>query len=113
MAVLSSITWNNTTWNYFLRSIFFPGRAEGRTNSTDGCFLSYLTNNGKPTFSSDQVTLHELELLVKNIQNTFPGYDYTDQQKKNNFFQNALKIYTCYGAKLCPKHDVDFRFSLK
>ena len=41
----------------------------------DDSYLSCLTNNSSTAFSFEQITLQQLELLVKNFQNNSPGRD--------------------------------------
>ena len=44
------------------------------------------------------------------IKTTAPSM--TLANRKKNVFQNVFEFFTYYGAEFCPKHDVEFRFSL-
>ena len=46
----------------------------GQQFIVDDFFIPYLPNTVKSAFSSEQVTLQQLELLVKKFQNTSPGH---------------------------------------
>ena len=51
------------------------GHNLGQQFTDNDSYLLYLTNNVSSAFSFEQITLQQIELLVRNFQNNSPGHD--------------------------------------